>query len=236
MLINPADLFSAKLGTMSQGLKSRPVLQSDPREKLIDATHADINMGSFFKKLITCKTARIQTWEIRQDVKGCYENAEKMFDDHLLSTLGLGSSLMMPGNFARALFDLKNNDIVLQLIEDEQRREKLKEVFVLFSHLRSVYRAHHPKVDEVKVYKVNAINMGKPLKTHFAYMVCLLAKLSSQSDRTGLKQSFFTRIDHYCFSIWRGNIGTKLEIFMVTGCILLPEELLFIWSLTKCLY
>lgn len=61
------------LANMSQGVKSRPVLQSDPREKLMDATHADINLGSFFKKLITSETARIQTWEICQDVKGCYE-------------------------------------------------------------------------------------------------------------------------------------------------------------------
>lgn len=88
---------------------------------------------------------------------------------------------MMPGNFVRALFDQKNNDIVLQLVEDEERREKLKEVLVMFSRLRSVYRAHHPTVDEVKVYKVNAVFMGNLLKTHFA---CLLAQLSSQSHRT----------------------------------------------------
>ena len=87
----------------SQGVESRPVLQSDPQEKLMDATHADINMGSFIEKLITCETARIQTWEIRQDVKGCYENAEKKFDNDLLFKLGPGPGII---NFPTTTIDI----------------------------------------------------------------------------------------------------------------------------------
>ena len=68
-----------ELATRAKGMKSHPTLQAEPKHKLIDATHADINMGNFLKKLIICEIAMLQTWEISPELKHTciFEPSEK---------------------------------------------------------------------------------------------------------------------------------------------------------------
>ena len=98
--VNPDKKSAAELADIAKGVKDFPFLTS-PNHKLLDATHADINMGSFFKKLITCEVARIQSWNITESLKPGYEHAKKLLDDHLHAKLGIVPKLMMPGNYAR---------------------------------------------------------------------------------------------------------------------------------------
>ncbi|XP_022085107.1 V(D)J recombination-activating protein 1-like isoform X2 [Acanthaster planci] len=169
MQVNPDNLSSAELGEIAKGVKSHPILQSEPQQKLLDATHADINMGNFFKKLIICEIARVQTWDITKDVKPMFEAAEKLFNDHVTQTIGLVPKLMMPGNFARDVFNSKNTEHFLALIADEGRKRNLAEVLDAFRNLRKIYRAHHPDADDVCTYKEQAVAMGLRLLTDFPY-------------------------------------------------------------------
>ena len=50
--LNPDNMAASDLAKISKGVKSLPVSHSQPMDKLIDATHADINLGIFFQKLI----------------------------------------------------------------------------------------------------------------------------------------------------------------------------------------
>ncbi|XP_063971603.1 V(D)J recombination-activating protein 1-like [Lytechinus pictus] len=167
--VNPDKKSAAELNEIAEGVKDYPVLKSSPKQKLIDATHADINMGSFFKKLIICEVARIQSWAISETLKPGYEHAEKAFDDHAHETLGIVPKLMMPGNYARQLFKEANQRHVLALIPDSDRREKMGEIFHLFRQVRQVYRAHHPGKEDIASYKEKAIRMGRLLDEHFTY-------------------------------------------------------------------
>nr|XP_054755451.1 V(D)J recombination-activating protein 1-like [Lytechinus pictus] len=161
---NPDDLSQSDLASVAKGVKDYPILKSEPHHKLLDATHADINIGSFFKKLIICEVARTYTWEISRDVKAMFEDGEKRFNDHMRATLGLAPNLMMPGNYACHLFDPDNMSSVLSIIPDEERRNHLRDVMVLFTKLRTVYRAHHPRSADVAEYKANAIQMADLLQ------------------------------------------------------------------------
>ena len=134
-------------------MKDFPVLTTSPKHMLLDATHADINMGSFFQKLIMYEVARIQSWNIPESLKPGYEHAEKLFDDHLHVKLGIVPKLMVPGNYARQLFDERNQEHVLALIPDKKRKEKMGEILGLFRQLRTVHTAHHPRQEDVASYK-----------------------------------------------------------------------------------
>lgn len=68
MIVNPDKRPSNESAVTTQGVKEFPVFMSTPGLKLLDATHADINLGSFFRKLIICEMARTFSWEIICDV------------------------------------------------------------------------------------------------------------------------------------------------------------------------
>ena len=75
---NPDDLSQPELIiTRAKGVTSLPTLHAEPQHKLIDATHADINMGNFFRKLIICEIAMLQTWEISPELKHIYLNTQR---------------------------------------------------------------------------------------------------------------------------------------------------------------
>lgn len=131
---------------------------------------SDINMGSFFYKIIMCEMARLQTWEITADLKASFQDSQKKLHNHSQATLGSVPTLMLPGNQARVLFLEENASGILGLIEDHERRNKLAEVLALFRRVRTMYRATHPKQDEVRVYKTTAIEMGQLPRHHFSYM------------------------------------------------------------------
>lgn len=169
ILTNPDSLIAHDIVDIARGVKEYPILTSDPQHKLIDATHADINMGSFFKKLMVCEVARTYTWSITHDVKAMFEEGEKKFNDHMRASLGLAPNLMMPGNYARELFDCRNMTKVLSIITDEERRTHLGEVMDQFRKLREVYRASHPSSADVAAYKAHAIQMADLLHSNFSY-------------------------------------------------------------------
>ena len=66
--LNPDSLTDAALSQIAQGVKSLPISLCDTNEKLIDATHADINVGIFFQKLLIRLVADIEQWDTTSDV------------------------------------------------------------------------------------------------------------------------------------------------------------------------
>ena len=66
---NPDHLNKAQMSIIAKGVKSVPILKSQPIERMLDATHADINMSSFFKKLLIRIIAGISQWEATKDLK-----------------------------------------------------------------------------------------------------------------------------------------------------------------------
>lgn len=170
--INPDNLSKSDLNKISKGVKSTPILQAEAAEKGLDATHADINCGSFFRKLLIREVAQINKWDMTEDVKSIIKNAEVKLDLHLKKTIGINPQLMMPGNYARAIFDPKNENFVLHLIEDDDRKSKVRELLEKFRFMRMIYRAIDPKAQyptETKLYKQTAVAFGKTLIEHFEY-------------------------------------------------------------------
>lgn len=171
--LNPDKLSEDALTQATKGVKSEPILMTEPKERGLDATHADINMALFFKKIVVREVACVTQWEASRDLKPQLENAEREIDLHWKGKMGLNPQLMMPGNYARTLFDQKNENYILQLIANASRREQLSKVLCLFRKLRSVYRANQPMRDmpqEVTQFKAQAIEMGKIFIQEFEYV------------------------------------------------------------------
>ncbi|XP_071491806.1 V(D)J recombination-activating protein 1-like [Diadema antillarum] len=147
--INPDKLSQAELGDIAKGVKSRPILLSDPGMKLLDSTHAVINLGQFFKKLIMREIAGVQVWEATHDVKELLDDAEKRLNDHVREMIGLAPNLMIPGNHARELFNPQNESCFLELIVNEEGKERLKSFLSKFRCLRKVYRVRNLEEEEV---------------------------------------------------------------------------------------
>ena len=166
--LNPDNLPADKLDKVVKGVKSTPILLSQPKERMVDATHADINLASFFKKLIVRCIARVFQWDATSNVKKMLEDAEVKFDSHVKRNIGSNPQLMLPGNYARMLFDIKNEQIILSLTSQEQR-PVLEEILQRFRKMRKVYRANDPDATEVSNYKSNAVEMGKLLIKHFPF-------------------------------------------------------------------
>lgn len=129
-------------------------------------------MASFFKKVIVREVASVNRWEVSSDVRPLIENAEREIDLQWKSQLGINPQLMMPGNYARVMFEA-NELILLELITDQERKKNLQNVLRIFRELRRVYRSNDPMTEfpqDVKNYKLKAVGMGKILVTDFAYV------------------------------------------------------------------
>lgn len=57
--VNPNILSENELKKLSKGEKSVPRTKIEPIQKGINATHADINLGQFFKKVILREIAGV---------------------------------------------------------------------------------------------------------------------------------------------------------------------------------
>ena len=167
--VNPDNLGDKALASIAKGVKNLPVSTCSPSEKLIDATHADINIGRFFQKLIIREIAGTEEWEAKKEHMTVLKNAEHRFDMHLKQFIGINPQLMMPGNYARELFDEKNKDIILQIIPDSDVQRNLEKILNKFRFLRAVYRATSPSSSDIVLYKKTATEMGKMLIEHFDY-------------------------------------------------------------------
>ncbi|XP_072029739.1 V(D)J recombination-activating protein 1-like [Amphiura filiformis] len=172
LIDNPDKLSEKNLKAISKGINAVPLIKADAREKGIDATHADINLGSFFYKLLVREIAGLRTWDASEAVKPTLLDASARFDRHMRRYLGLYPSMMMPGNYARMMFKEENVDIVLDLIPNEYRRRQLREVLKKFRVVRKLYRALTPMKDypeEVRSLKDEAVAMGRILRDEFGY-------------------------------------------------------------------
>ena len=170
---NPDHLSERDLNKLSKGVKCMPILTSNGIQKCLDATHADINLARFFKNLLCREIAQVTSWNLTPDIKAEVINAETKLDKHLKKTLGLNSVLMMPGNYARVLFDKNNTEDVLFLIPSDEKKKLLALILEKFRFLRKIYRSNHPLAEyrnEVDRYKAVAIEMAKLLIEHFQYV------------------------------------------------------------------
>ncbi|XP_063951685.1 V(D)J recombination-activating protein 1-like [Lytechinus pictus] len=123
-----------------------------------------------FKKVIIREIAGVQVWEQNQDFREYISDAEKRLND-VRSRIGLAPTLMMPGNYARELFDFKNEECFLELLPSAERRHHLSSVLEKFRSLRKVYRALKPVREEVTKYKATAVKMGQELLDNFGYVM-----------------------------------------------------------------
>ena len=105
---NPDKLSKEKLQKLSLGVNAAPVLMTQPKDRGIDATHADIDMAEFFKKLTVRLIAKCYKWDSTKDKKSESDQAETKFDIHIKKFIGINPQLMLPGNYARMLFNEKN--------------------------------------------------------------------------------------------------------------------------------
>ncbi|XP_070555020.1 V(D)J recombination-activating protein 1-like [Ptychodera flava] len=155
-----------------KGVKQFPILCSEPVDRGIDATHANINLASFFNKLLVRETAEIKQWEKTVEVKSSLDTAEKQLDDHLKAKLGINPSLMLAGNYARAFFDESNEEALLYLIPKDERRQYYSEILSKFRFLKMMYCAKYPRVDlknEIQNVKRVGVELGQLLIDHFEY-------------------------------------------------------------------
>ena len=170
--VNPENLSEKSIHKSSKGVKCKPVSTMQQIQKGIDATHADINIGQFFKKLIVREIAGVTSWEVTADIADLVKGAETKFDMNMKAQCGINPQLMMPGNYARTLFATPPS-ILLSLISNEEKREDLQDIMCRFNSLREVYRCNYP-LDEmplkVRQYKRNAVEMGVLLSQKFDYV------------------------------------------------------------------
>lgn len=166
---NPDNLNPKALANLAKGVKSAPILMSQPRERLLDATHADINMARFFKKVVIRLISGIKQWEETATVKPALNDAEAKFDRHIKKNIGSVAMLLMPGNYARMFFEEKNTEVITCLISDDDDRENFVSVLDKFRMMRAVYRASRPNQHEIVAYKTNALAFANLMKEKFPF-------------------------------------------------------------------
>ena len=170
---NPDKLSKKQLDTLAKGVKSGPLLNIEHSEKNIDATHADINMGRFFKKILVREIAEVPQWDAKKDVAEILEDSEHKRDVHLKRKIGKNPALMMPGNYARILINVKNEDYILELIRDEKGKDQMRNLLDKFRFMRKIYGAKKTKTDypeEVAAYHYIAVMFGRILIDNFDYV------------------------------------------------------------------
>ena len=76
---------------------------------------------------------------------------------------------MMSGNYARVLFDPANEEIILGLIDDNEKDDALVSILDKFRFMQSIYHAIKPDLNHVAMYKTITVAMGELIKTHFSF-------------------------------------------------------------------
>ena len=74
--LNPDNLSAKNLAKVAKGVSGLLLSYNEPMDKLIDANHSDINMGSFFKKLIVQVALDVDQREATENVSS--ELADRM--------------------------------------------------------------------------------------------------------------------------------------------------------------
>lgn len=167
--VNPDNLDNKTMQNIVKGVKSSPLLQIEPKFRMIDATHADINMATFFKKLLVRCIADVRQWDATKALKKSLDDSEVRFDKHIKEVIGSNPQLMMPGNYARMLFDEKNWTKIVGILPLESDRLYMTNIFVKFRQMRYVYRANVPNMEDVYNYKSISISLGNMLLEHYTF-------------------------------------------------------------------
>ena len=125
-------------------------------------------MAVFFQKLLIHLIAGVEQWDATSDVVSLLQNAQHKFDLHMKQCIGINTSLMMPGNYSRTLFDKKHEAVLLALLNEDDQKH-MTNILNKFRFLQSVYRANQPDKSDVKIYKTVAVQMGQLLIDHFNF-------------------------------------------------------------------
>jgi V(D)J recombination-activating protein 1 len=170
---NPENLNENDLAEKCKGVKAMPLICSNASERSVDSTHANINMGRVFKKILVRETAEVYEWTEKDQNRSKLQHGEKSLDELLRENLGLQSKLMMPGNYARHLFKASNHDIITSLIKKEERRAHMKHILSLYSKMQSVYSCKSPKEELPELtenYQETALQLSFSFGQHFPYV------------------------------------------------------------------
>ena len=168
---NHDKLNQTQLTALAKGVKCHPVLNIEHSEDKVDATDVKINIGKFIYKLLTREIAEVSQWAETQD-KHLVENATHKLDCYLKSKIGINSSLMMPGNYARILFSEENEKHVVYLLKPGKQRDKFRELLSKIRFLHKIFSCTNPKEKyptEWINYKKVGMEFGECLKTNYPY-------------------------------------------------------------------
>ena len=114
-----------ELDELAKGVKTTPLLNIEHSERKGDATHAYINMGRFFKKILVREIAGILQWDATKDISQILDDAENKLNHHLKKKIGVNPSLTLPGNYARILLDPKHEQHFTELTDDKERKDSV---------------------------------------------------------------------------------------------------------------
>ena len=184
---NPDKLSDQALSNIAKGVKSVLLLVYQPAECMLDATHADINMARFFRKIITRLIANVRQWKSTTAVKDALEDAEVRFDRHIKKHIGCTAMILMPGNYARMLFDESNATVICAPIANENDRKIMMELLSKFRQMSVAYRANRPTLAMINRYKLIAISFAQQMKTDLPFI--RFAKLYAQACRACCRDS-----------------------------------------------
>ena len=141
------------------GMKTDNVLLRERVDDYIfDALHADIGVtGSFKQTLIVREVAGVYKWnkgDMDPDEKQRVKDAEGKVQRVLKTTLRIFKPMMMNGPFARATSTDAADELFLDLVDDDDRREKLKQLLHHHGEMRKLWRpATPPSVAIIEAYE-----------------------------------------------------------------------------------
>ena len=127
-------------------------------------------MAPFFRKILTRLIANVRQWELTTAVKVALEDAEVRFDRHIKKHIGCAANIMMPGNYARMLFDESNATVTCAPIANENHRTIMMELLSKFRQMRVVYRANRPTSAMINGYKLIAISFAQQMKSDLPFI------------------------------------------------------------------
>ena len=81
--VNPNALSENELKKISKGVKCAPLSKIEPIQKGIDATHADINLGQFCKKIVVREIAGVTKWEHTHYARSLFETPHSVLLKHI---------------------------------------------------------------------------------------------------------------------------------------------------------
>jgi len=135
----PGTILQRRTG--AQGMKTDVIMAAlDLVRSKTDTLHTDVNgSGSWIESIVIHENAQIYTWSITASHKEAYSIAKRLFHDHLRVSIRQHSTMMIAGNYGRALVAEENERVVVSLIADVERRQKVLEIIRCWRAMRTVW-------------------------------------------------------------------------------------------------